>query len=359
MSRCTPSRETSGPWPAFASGNFVHFVDEQNAHLLHAVDRDARHLIHIDQAVFFFLDQIVEGLGNRHLALLFLLAEHAGKHVLHVDVHFLDALIGDDFKRGHGALAHFHFHQALIELSFAELRAQLVARALGLLAALRFGAWRVVGRARARRGQQQIQQPLFGGLLGALGHFIELFFAHHVDGRLHEIAHHRFHVAAHVSHFGILRRFDLHERASRQPRQPPRDFRFAHAGGPDHQDILRQNVFGEFGLQFLPPHAVAQRDGHGFLRGVLPDDVFVELDDDFARRQLVERRNRLRLSGRLVSGQVNHHVFLLVFLAHSSSMLKLEFVKMQISLAMRMASWAMSFAPIFVCFASARAAASA
>ena len=37
-------------------------------------------------------------------------------------------------------------------------------------------------------------------------------------------------------------------------------------------------------------------------------------------------------------------------------MLKLALVKMQISLAMRMASWAMSLALIFVCLARARAA---
>ncbi len=82
------------------------------------------------QLVFFFLNQVIEGFGDGHLPLLFLLAEHAREHVLDVDVHFLDALVGDDFEGGHGALAHLDFHHALVEFAFAQLRAQFFARAL-------------------------------------------------------------------------------------------------------------------------------------------------------------------------------------------------------------------------------------
>jgi hypothetical protein len=39
----------------------------------------------------------------------------------------------------------------------------------------------------------------------------------------------------------------------------------------------------------LPAHAVAQSDGYGALRVFLSDNVFVELNDDFARGQLIER----------------------------------------------------------------------
>ena len=253
-------------------------------------------LIHVDQFVFFFLDQVVEGFGDGHLALFLLLAEEAREHVLDVDVHLLDALIGDDFKRGHGALADLDFHQALIELAFAQLRAKFFARAIGGIAAQRFGQRGTGGGARnstGRRGearQQQVEQALFGGLLGALGDFVEFFFAHHVDGGFHQVAHHGFDVAADVADFGVLRRFHLDERAAGQAREAPRDFRFAHAGGTDHQNIFRQHFFGHFGSEFLPADAIAQGDGHGALGGGLPDDVLVELDDDFARSQFVERR---------------------------------------------------------------------
>jgi hypothetical protein len=98
----------------------------------------ARDLVHVEQFVFFFLDQVIEGFGDGHPAALFLLAEDSREHVLDVDVHFLDALIGNDFKRGHRALAHFDFHQALIELAVAQLRAKFFPRAVGLVAPGRF-----------------------------------------------------------------------------------------------------------------------------------------------------------------------------------------------------------------------------
>ena len=132
-------------------------------------------------------------------------------------------------------------------------------------------------------------------MLGALGDFIELFLAHHVDGGLDQVADHGFDVAADVADFGVLRSFHFHEGAAGEARQAAGDFRLADAGGTDHQNIFGQNVFGHFGREFLAAHAIAQGDSDGFFGGVLADDVFVELDDDFARRQLVERRKRLGL----------------------------------------------------------------
>ena len=60
-----------------APGDLVDFIDENDAHLLGALDGQARHLIHVDQFVFFFLDQIIECLGDGHPAALFLLAKHS------------------------------------------------------------------------------------------------------------------------------------------------------------------------------------------------------------------------------------------------------------------------------------------
>ena len=86
-----------------------------------------------------------------------------------------------------------------------------------------------------RRGrQQQIEQALFGGLLGALGYFVEFFFADHVDAGFDQIADHGFDVAAYVADFGVFRGFDFYEWAACEAREAAGDFRFADAGGTDH-----------------------------------------------------------------------------------------------------------------------------
>src|SRR3954449_11775063 len=82
MSRCTPSRLTSGPGapcgPAILSTSswkmmaffstrsratfpariLVHLVQEDDAVLLHAFQGHAGHLFHVDQLPFFFLHQV-------------------------------------------------------------------------------------------------------------------------------------------------------------------------------------------------------------------------------------------------------------------------------------------------------------
>src|SRR5271155_3928990 len=308
-----------------AAGDFVHFVNEENAHLLDAVHGDARDLVHINQAVFFFLDEIVKGFGDRHFALLFLLAEHAGEHVFYIDVHFLDALIGDDFEGRHLAFANFDFDHARVELAFAQLGAKFFPRASYLFAALNFRGGRSVRR-NGRRREEQVEQAVFGGLLGALGDFVELFFTDHINRGFDEIADHGFHVAADVADFGVFRGFHFDEGETCQAREAAGDFRLADASGADHQNIFRQNIFGELGWKFLPADPIAQSDGYGFFGEILADDIFIQLDDDFARGKLVERRERFRLRRlRFVSGQVDDHVFLR-FLRHSSSTLKLSFV---------------------------------
>jgi len=108
-------------------------------------------------------------------------------------------------------------------------------------------------------------------------------------------AHHGFDVAPHVANLGVFGSFHLHERASGQPRQAPRNFRFTHAGWTDHQNILWQDIFGHFRLQLLSPYAVAQGHGHGSLRRCLPHDVFVQFHHDFPRRHVVQRRQQRRI----------------------------------------------------------------
>src|SRR5579864_5121043 len=121
----------------FAAGDFIDLVNKDDAHLLGALDGHARDHVHVQQLVFFFLNQVFEGVGHAHFALFLLLAEDAGDHVSKLrGVHVLKAaaLVGDDFERGHHALADFEVYHALIELAFAKLSAEFFAGALVLLA---------------------------------------------------------------------------------------------------------------------------------------------------------------------------------------------------------------------------------
>src|SRR5947209_16654983 len=118
-------------WPvaALASGYLIDFVQEDDARLFYALDRRARDLVHIDEALLFFLNQIFKSLADLHLPLLGALAEDVGQHVLDVDVHLLDALVGDDFKGGHRAFSDVEFYGALVQLAFPQLLAELLSRA--------------------------------------------------------------------------------------------------------------------------------------------------------------------------------------------------------------------------------------
>ena len=139
--------------------------------------------------------------------------------------------------------------------------------------------------------------------LGAVGDFVEALLAHHVDGDIHQVADHGFHVAAHVADLGELAGLHFQERRIGQLGQAARDFRFADAGGADHEDVLGHHLLGHFRGQFLAADAVAQGDGHGALGVGLADHVLVQLADDFARRQLVE--DRLVVHG--LAGKIDHH----------------------------------------------------
>jgi hypothetical protein len=119
-----------------------------------------------------------------------------------------------------------------------------------------------------------------------MAHLARLLLARLLDRDLDQVADDRIDVAADVAHLGELGRLDLDERRIGEPRQPPRDLGLAHAGGPDHQDVLRRDLLAQRLGDLLPAPAVAQRDGHRALGLVLPDDVLVELVDDFLRGHL-------------------------------------------------------------------------
>ena len=58
---------------------------------------------------------------------------------------------------------------------------------------------------------------------------------------------------------------------------------FPNSGRADHQDILGEHIFRHFRREFLSAYAIAQRDGDRAPCRGLSNDVFVELDDNFAR----------------------------------------------------------------------------
>ena len=226
--------------------------------------------------------------------------EQPRHHVLDVDADLFDVAAADDLEGGSAGVAHVDLDGAVIEASQSELLSQPLAGTLRRIGHAGHGG---VDLGPGARRQQQIEQPVFGGLPRLRPQFFVALVAHHRDRQLHQVADHRLDVAPDIADLGELRGLDLDERRLRQPRQPPRNLGLAHARGPDHQDVLRRDILGQLLGQFLPPHAIAQRNGHGALRFVLADDVLVEFGDDLARRQRFSRALR-------PFRQVNRHVCL-------------------------------------------------
>src|ERR1700682_4577308 len=86
MSRCTPSRVTSGPGAPPAARNLVDLVDEDDAGLLDALHRRARDAVHVDELLLFFLGEVLERLGDLHPPLPGLPLKETRQHVLQVDI---------------------------------------------------------------------------------------------------------------------------------------------------------------------------------------------------------------------------------------------------------------------------------
>ena len=288
-SRCTPSRETSGPPPppgALAAGDLVDLVDEDDARLLGPADRVLGDAVHVQQLGRLLLGQRLQGLGQLQAAALGLLP--AGHHVLQVEDHLLHAHAGEHVdERGRG-VGGVDLHRAIVQLPLVQHAPQALAG--GVVAGQ--GVATVSGpggRERAGRRQQQIQQALLGVLLGAGAHPLALLLAQHRHRGLGQIAHHRIDVAADVAHLGELRGLDLHERRPGQPGQAAGDLGLPDAGRADHHDVLGRDLVAQRGSDLLAAPAVAQGHGHGALGGALADDVAIQLLDDGPRGQVLGR----------------------------------------------------------------------
>src|SRR5207245_10629933 len=103
-----PDREQVAPAPLardvrpapsrLTAGHLVELVQEHDAVRLRAVDRLARHLARVDEAPFLLRLEDLARVLDRRLAPLLLAAEETRQHLLDVDVHLLDALVGDDLE---------------------------------------------------------------------------------------------------------------------------------------------------------------------------------------------------------------------------------------------------------------------
>ena len=251
-----------------ARGHLVDFVDEDDAVLLGVVQRARLDLVLVDQLRGFFIGQQLERLGDLELARLAPLLPHLAEHAAQLLGHFLHARRAHDFEL-RARLGEVDLDLLVAKLALAQLFAEHLAR-------------RAVGRglARARRGNQHVEDALLGGVLGTRAHLLHVGLARLLDGDLDQVANDRVHVLADIADLGELGRLDLDERRIGQARQTARNLGLAHAGRANHQDVLRRDLGAQAGINLLAAPAVAQRDRHGALGTGLANDMAVEFGDD-------------------------------------------------------------------------------
>ncbi len=279
-----------GTMATFAAGDFINFIEEDDAIAFDAFESDARDLIHIDELLLFFLDQIFESFGHAHVALFGARAKEAGDDIFEIDIHLFDVAVGGDLERW-ATFFDVDFDLTIVKLAGAEFFAKLFATTLNTLCLFR------------HRWQEQFEEAIFGELLGAVGDLIEALFADHIDGDIDEIANHGFDIAADVTDFGELAGFYFEERRIGEFGEAAGDFGFANAGGPNHENVFGHDLFGHFGVELLTADAIAESDGNGAFGVGLTDNVLIEFSDNFARSEFVEKR---RFRGRILR-EVDHH----------------------------------------------------
>ena len=279
-----------GAVAALAAGDLVDLVEEDDAAALDAFQGHARDLVHVDELLLFFLDRGSPWPRRRAFcACACAVPNMPGRTSLRLtSISSMPPAVVIS-KRGPRSLT------SISTMRSSSLPARSFSRSFSRVLVDAFGALRL-------RRHQQVEQALFGVAFGAFGNLVQPLLADHVDGDVHQVANHRFDVAADVADLGELAGFDLEERRVGQPGQAARDFGFADAGGADHEDVLGHHLFGHLGLELLAADAVAQGDGDGALGVRLADDVLVEFADNLARRQFVEDGTLVRLAW-----QINDH----------------------------------------------------
>ena len=259
-----------------AAGDLVDLVEEHDAVLLDVGDGLVLELLFVQQLGRLFVDQQLERLGHLHLATMLLALAQPSEHRADLLGHVFHARRAHDVHAG-GAGRHFELDLLVVELAFTQLLAKRLARVGILLFRLREANI-------ARRRDQHVEQAIFRSVFGLGAHLLHLGFARLLDSHLGQVTHDGVDVAADVTDFGELGRFDLDEGRIRQLGQTTGDLGLAHAGRSDHQDVLGRDFLAQRVTHLLTAPAVAQGHGHGFLGLLLADDVLVEFGDDFRRR---------------------------------------------------------------------------
>ena len=300
MSRCTPSRLTSGPWPPSRPAT----LSISSMKMMPACwTRSTAARATLSMSTSFCSSSCVERAralrGLRTRRFLRPALKQPRQHVLDVDVDFLDRRAGDDLERRE-ASSRGRRSRPVCDRAVPRAAARAAFRACDAPVRAIAAACSSNSAAGGSGGSSRSSTRSSAALRAFSRHSGEPLLAHQLHGDLGQVADHRFDVAADVADLGELRRFDLEERRLRELRQPPRDLGLADAGRADHQDVLRRDFFGHLRRQLLSAHAVAQRDRDGALGLVLADDVLVELGDDLPRRERFDGRG-----GRF--GKVDRH----------------------------------------------------
>lgn len=169
----------------------------------------------------------------------------------------------------------------VVELALAQALAEGLARAVAFLRCVGRGAVARLEAEVARLRQQDVEHAVFRCVFGACAHLGHFGQAGLLDADVDQVADDGVHVAAHVTDFGELGRFDLDERRIGQLGQATGDLGFTDAGRADHEDVLGRDFVAQRFFDLLAAPAVAQGDCHCLLGLALADHVFVEFADDF------------------------------------------------------------------------------
>ena len=159
----------------------------------------------------------------------------------------------------------------VVQLALAQALAQRLARRVV-----------TVGTGMGAR-QKNIEDAILGRVLGARLAAAHAHLALLLDGHFDEVADDGVDILADITDLGELGRLDLDEGRPGQLGQTPGDLGLADTRGADHQDVLGRDLAAQLLVHLLAAPAVAHRDGHGPLGGVLADDVAVQLRNDFLR----------------------------------------------------------------------------